>query len=85
MERSSIISSEVGSGCALEDIDMTKVDTEFGNELIIKNYEKLVEDLPTSEKLYAGMELSVKTVFDKVEYTIPSVDYYDFIESSPGN
>lgn len=44
----------------LEDIDMTKVDTEFSNRVIKSAYQEIIKKLPTSEKISPGTKIEFK-------------------------
>lgn len=72
LERSRIISEEIGKGVQLEDIDMTEVDSQFTDNFIIEAYQKMLETVPKSDVINTGDTIKVETDFDmKVEYKVP--------------
>lgn len=86
LQRSSIISQEIGNGLMLEDIDMTKVDTEFSNRIIKTSYEEIIKKLPTSEKMSQGtkIEFKGKSEFEiDLDFTVPEDPCEMYMECYP--
>lgn len=72
LQRSKIISEQIGSGVPLEEIDMTEIDSAFSDRLIEEEYFKMISLLPKSSEIRSADVLSFDNkLWEKVNYQVP--------------
>lgn len=85
IHRSNEISNRMAEGHSIGNINMSEVDSEFSDALISESFQKIIECLPSTEKLDFGTMLLIEGDYNtKLEYTIPPETTKQFLECYPG-
>lgn len=73
------------SGINIGSMDMSDIDSEFSDNLIIDSFEKILDYLPNPEKIDFGTMLVIEGDYQTtLEFNIPLQPTRQFIECLPG-
>ena len=86
VERTHILSERVRKDPKKKATDMRGLDSEFSTKKLLKNFKRIIPNLPLAEKIAIGTEFNIDNTFNiKFESKLPEITSEDFLESYPSN